>query len=116
MNETPPLLHVARSADLERAREEGIYRCVSLETEGFIHCCEADQLPGVMARYYADVDDLVLLALEREALGAEVRHEAAHEGGERFPHVYGPVELTAVRETTPFGLGDPARETLTARD
>jgi len=116
MNETSPLLHVARRVDLERARGEGLYRCASLETEGFIHCCEPDQLAGVIARYYADVDELVLLTLERAALGAEIRHEGAHAGAERFPHVYGPIELAEVREETPFGTDDPARKRLTGSD
>ena len=112
MTETTPLLHLARRADLERVGADGLYRCASLESEGFVHCCTPAQLAGVVRRYYAEVDELVLLTLERGALGAEVRHESAPGSSERFAHVYGPIELAAVRERTPFGLGDPARERL----
>ena len=111
MSDIAPLLHIARAADLERARrdERALYRCDSLDGEGFVHCCEQEQLPGVVARHYAGVDDLVLLVIERGELGAELVHESAPGGGERFPHVYGPIELAAVRETRAFGLDDPAR-------
>lgn len=112
MSDIAPLLHVARSADLEFARRSGYYRCDSLESEGFIHCCELDQLAGVVSRYYADVDDLVLLVIERESLGAELRYESAPGSDERFAHVYGPIELEAVHETRPFGRDAPARAVL----
>ncbi len=37
----------------------------SLEEEGFIHCCEADQLDFVLTNFYGGVDhDLVLLTID----------------------------------------------------
>ena len=111
MSDIAPLLHVATTADLERARRDGIYRCASLDAEGFIHCCERDQLAGVLARHFGGVDDLVLLSIDRAALDVEVRHEGADEGP-RFPHVYGPVRLDAVLERTPLGLDSPTRVAL----
>ena len=112
MSDIAPLLHIARDDDLALARRSGVYRCASLDEEGFIHCCEQDQLAGVVERYYADADGLTLLVVDRGALGAEVRHESAPGGGERFPHVYGPIALSAVRERRAFGLEDPARTGL----
>ena len=112
MNETSPLLHVAHRADLERARTDGYYRCASLETEGFIHCCAPAQLAGVLERYYAGMEGLVLLSLDGEALGAELRHESPPGGTERFPHVYGPIELVAIRKTTPFDPDGPLIELI----
>jgi len=106
------VLHVALSADYARARDSGRYRCSSLVDEGFIHCCDPDQLAGVVDRYYADVDDLVLLVVDPAALDVELRRENAGGGEELFPHVYGPILLEAVRETRPFDLGSPARIAL----
>ena len=103
------LLHLARPADLERAGADGRYRCPSLESEGFVHCCTAAQLDGVLARYYAEDDDLVLLVIDPEALDVELRHENTVGGEERFPHVYGPIPLAAVRATHPFGRDAAAR-------
>jgi uncharacterized protein (DUF952 family) len=42
------------------------------------------------------LDDLVLLCVDETRVGAEIRYERSHEGGERFPHVYGPIDLDAV--------------------
>ena len=106
-----PLLHVAHDADLERARRSGRYRCGSLDAEGFVHCCDAGQLAGVLARYYAGVDGLTLLEIDPRALDVAVVREGVP-GGERFPHVYGSISLAAVRRTEPFGLDAPARTAL----
>jgi SulP family sulfate permease len=58
----------------------------------------------VAERYYADLPDdaLVVLELDDERIGAPVRHEAMVPGGERFPHVYGPIPVDAVVRATPL--------------
>ena len=111
-----PILHVALADDLARAHESGRYRCASLESEGFVHCCDPGQLAGVVARYYKGVDDLVLLDIDPHALDVELVRESAVEDGERFPHVYGSIPLEAVRRTRAFGLDDPARIALAGGD
>ena len=116
MTEHPgTVLHLALADDLARAREEGRYRCASLEGEGFVHCCDEDQLAGVVERYYRDVDALVLLDVDVDALDVELRREDTVGGGERFPHVYGSIPLAAIVRTRAFGLDDPARTALRAR-
>lgn len=73
----------------------------------FVHCCTWEQLPGVVARFYAGVPDLVAYEIDPDRLGdAELVWEApAHpdgspnteaEAADRFPHVYGPIPWTAV--------------------
>jgi hypothetical protein len=47
----------------------------------------------------------VLLLLDPDRLHAEVRFERPRPGGEAFPHVYGPVNLDAVFEVTPYQPG-----------
>ena len=45
----------------------------------------------VFDRYYADADEpLVLLVIDPDRLGAEVRVEPV--GDDTYPHVYGPIE------------------------
>ena len=106
------MLHVASREDLAHARESGRYRSPSLDTEGFVHCCDPDQLAGVVARYYRDVDDLVLLEIAPDALDVELVRENTAGGDERFPHVYGSIPLDAVRAIREFGLNAPARIAL----
>lgn len=102
------LLHLLAEADWERVRGAGSYAPESLAVEGFVHCTGDDTtMLAVANRFYADAtDDLVVLGIEAAALTSAVVWEApAHPDGSpagpdepRFPHVYGPLDLTAVRE------------------
>lgn len=102
--------HVALGDEWEAAREHGVYsistRGRSLEEVGFIHCARAEQVEGVIERFYSDADDLVLLAIDVDRLDAEVVDEPAPGGTELFPHVYGPIPVAAVVDATAI---DPAR-------
>ena len=107
-----PLLHIALPADLARAKASGRYRCASLEREGFVHCGTAEQLAGVVGRYYRGVDDLVLLDIDPAALDVELRRENTVGGEEPFPHVHGSIPIAAIVRARPFGLADPDRLAL----
>jgi len=63
-------------------------------TSGFVHCSSRAQVAGTAARFFADEPALVLVALDEDRLG-DVRWEAASDGGV-FPHVYGPLPVSAV--------------------
>lgn len=98
------VFHVALPADWEAARGAGEYavstRGRSLADEGFIHCSFADQVEGIANRYYADVDELVVLTVDPSLLGSELVVEEPFPGApERYPHVYAPIPVPAVVET-----------------
>jgi uncharacterized protein (DUF952 family) len=83
----------------------------TLDEVGFVHCALPHQLAGVAERYYDDLPDeeLVVLELDEDRLGAPVRHEAMVPGGERFPHVYGPIPVGAVLRAAPPVRDDRGR-------
>ncbi|MFE3073916.1 DUF952 domain-containing protein [Streptomyces sp. NPDC059247] len=89
------LLHVVPLADWSAA-PEGPYAPASLAAEGFVHCSEDGPaaLAVVDAHYREVPGPLLVLVIDEELLTAEVRREGS--GGTLFPHVYGPVERTAV--------------------
>ncbi|QXJ23079.1 DUF952 domain-containing protein [Actinomadura graeca] len=102
---TPPqktLLHIAERHHWESARDTGAPYTMStlgrtLDEEGFIHCSSnASQVDGVLAAFYTAVDpaDLVLLVIDAERVGSPVRYEPV--GDQVFPHVYGPIPVSAV--------------------
>ena len=100
-----PIYHLALVADWEAARVSGEYAVSTLgrtlAEEGFIHASRADQWPGVRERFYADVaEPLVLLRIDASRLLADVRDEPVPGLDETFPHIYGPINLDAVVETT----------------
>ncbi len=63
--------------------------------DGFIHFSTASQLPGTLVKHYAGRDDLLLIAVDGDALGATLKWEASR-GGDLFPHLYGALPLSAV--------------------
>lgn len=101
------LYHLALVADWEAALAEGAYRVSTLartlEEEGFIHASFAAQVDGVATRFYGDVDDdLVLLTIDLTKVEAEVRLEVPPGADDAFPHLYGPIDPTAVVDARPY--------------
>ena len=66
------LFHVAQATDVDQAAQSGAYRCASVESEGFIHCCKPEQLQGVLSRYYSGVKGLLLLHIDSDLLRSEL--------------------------------------------
>ena len=74
------IFHIATATDWAAAQASGSYttstRGVSLADEGFIHASREDQWEGVRDRYYADVDEpLVLLTIDTDLLDVPVVEE-----------------------------------------
>jgi len=63
--------------------------------DGYIHLSTATQLRETIARHFAGLDDLQIVAVDLEALGGAVKWEPSR-GGDLFPHLYAPLSLNAV--------------------
>lgn len=62
--------------------------------DGFIHFSTRDQVSETAARYFSDLDDLVLVMVDAELLGHRRKWEPAR-GGALFPHLYGQLDTAA---------------------
>jgi uncharacterized protein (DUF952 family) len=69
--------------------------------DGFIHFSTAAQLPGTAAKHFAGQSDLVLVAVDGDALGDALKWEPSR-GGELFPHLYAALPLSAVLWARPL--------------
>lgn len=76
--------------------------------DGYIHFSSADQVAETAARHFAGIEDLVLIAVEAQALGSALKWEPSR-GGALFPHLYGPLPHDAVRWVKPLRLGPDGR-------
>jgi uncharacterized protein (DUF952 family) len=77
------------------AFDTDLYRAASLETEGFIHCSFAEQLDGVIDRYYRGIDEVVVIEIETDHLMSRVLNEPST-ASEVYPHIYGPINRDAI--------------------
>jgi uncharacterized protein (DUF952 family) len=73
----------------------------SLDEVGFVHASTAAQVRRIAELLYRGRDDVVLLKIDPDRLTVPVRYEEVA-GGERFPHIYGPVPRSAVISATPL--------------
>lgn len=71
--------------------------------DGFIHFSTADQVTETAAKHFAGQRDLVLVAVDAERLGPALKYEVSR-GGALFPHLYGPLPLSAVAWVKPLPL------------
>ena len=111
------LFHAALPEEWAAAQAAGVYerstRGRSLADEGFIHASYESQVERVVNAFYADLDELVLLEIERERLDVEVIDESpsGNPADEHFPHLYGPLAVAAVTAATRWrrAPGEPWR-------
>ncbi len=103
----PPkvLLHLIEPAQWRAALDDGAVRPPSLESVGFVHLSTPDQVHLPAQRLYPGRRDLVLLVVDPERLTDPVRREPGvptDPGGMLFPHLYGPLPVSAVTAVVPY--------------
>jgi uncharacterized protein (DUF952 family) len=68
--------------------------------DGFIHLSAEHQLRGTLAKHFAGEKNLFVLEIDPEWLGSALKWEVSG-GGDLFPHLYGPLHITAVQAVRP---------------
>ena len=104
------IFHITARAAWQQAQRDGAYRAESLAQVGFIHFSGAEQVVRVANALYSGQGDLVLLVVDPARLNAgagspALRYETPADmpqGSERFPHLYGALNLDAVLRMVDF--------------
>ncbi len=96
------IYHVTDITRWEDALKDGYYLSPTFGEEGFIHASYAEQLSGVMERYYKDKKNLILLKIDESKISSPVKYELSPSINEVFPHIYGKLNTDAVIEATPI--------------
>ena len=91
------LFHITERLSWKKAEELGVYQAPSLETEGFIHLSDQEQVLGTANRFYLGKSGLVLLEIDRDRLTSKLQYDTVLDHGV-FPHLYGPLNLDAVTQ------------------
>jgi uncharacterized protein (DUF952 family) len=92
------------------AERAGVFTGAPIDfADGYIHFSTAEQVQQTAALHFRGQADLVLAAIDADALGSALRYEASR-GGALFPHLYGTLPMTAVRWARPLPLGPGGHE------
>jgi len=107
---TPDLIYkIAPAALWREAQAAGRFDGAPVDlADGYIHFSTAAQARETAAKHFAGQDDLLLIAVDADALGPALRWEPSR-GGALFPHLYAPLGLDAVRWARPLPLGADGR-------
>ncbi len=102
------VIHLLPAQDWHNLAPDEAVTNASLATDGFIHCTDdpAVMLQVANAFYRDSPDDFVVLHVEVAAVTSDcVWEEPAHIDGSTgpgfassFPHIYGPIDRTAIRK------------------
>jgi uncharacterized protein (DUF952 family) len=78
-------------AEWEAACEAGAFLGSGIDVkDGFIHFSAPGQWRETLEKHFAGQADLVLVAVDAEALGEDLKWEVSR-GGALFPHLYAPL-------------------------
>ncbi len=91
------------------AETAGVFEGAPIDNiDGYLHFSTAQQVKETAARHFTGRDDLLLIAIDADRLGEDLRYEASR-GGDLFPHLYAPLALSAVLWVKPLPLGSDGR-------
>lgn len=108
------IYHITTPADWATAQATGQVEAASLTNEGFTHCSRQGQLLAVADRFFPGVIHLLVLAIDEEGVASWLVNEGPMGVGDPFahnvfPHVYGPIPITAVVAVVPLVAGANGR-------
>ncbi|PAB60701.1 DUF952 domain-containing protein [Anaeromicrobium sediminis] len=90
------IIYTATLKEWEEIKDKEYFQSSSLEQEGFIHCCYPKQTLWVLNKHYKGEESTWLLCIDEEKLTSELRVEDLKNMGEKFPHVYGKINVSSI--------------------
>ncbi len=73
-------------------------------SDGYIHFSAAHQVADTLSKHFDGEDGLVLLAIEADLVGDDLKWETSR-GGQLFPHLYRDLRRGDIVWTRPITLG-----------
>lgn len=98
------IFHITNKGVWETSKETGEYSGDTLQTEGFIHCSTLEQIYEVACYLFSKKKDLVILEIDENAVIPDIKYEDAG-NGKLYPHIYGSLNIDAVKNIRDFYIG-----------
>ena len=89
--------HILEPKDWDAACSKGLYEAASLQSEKFIHFSHLNQVEKVANLFYQNLEQIILLEVDPSLCSAKWLEEDSEGTGELFPHLYGALEVSAVK-------------------
>lgn len=106
---TTLIYKIAPQALWREAETQGSFAGAPIDlADGYIHFSTAAQAAETAARHFSGQDGLLLVAVDAGRLGEALKWEPSR-GGALFPHLYAPLDLSAVAWVEPLPLGADGR-------
>jgi len=92
------IFHYTTQSEWDAAQESGVYLPKNFADDGFIHCSDNYQLRFIANRLFLDTPNLICLAINADAVKEHIVYENLEGGEMPFPHIYGPLPVSAVEK------------------
>ncbi|MCB0838007.1 MAG: DUF952 domain-containing protein [Bacteroidetes bacterium] len=89
------IYHIIQPSQWQKVMDRDSYKPESLKTEGFIHCSSKTQVLPTAKLYFSEASELVVIGIVDKRVKNILKWEVSRDG-EEFPHLYGPLPLSAV--------------------
>lgn len=100
-----PIYKIFRRPEWDAFRTDGATLGAPVDlADGFIHFSTDAQVAETAARHFTTESDLVLVAVDADGLGPDLRWEPSR-GGQLFPHLYRALKLDEVLWDKSLPLG-----------
>ncbi len=96
------IYHITTIEDWEAQRHLTIFTDPSLQTKGFIHCSNGNQVAAIATALFLGRKDLIVISIDESQLSSRVVWENSGGAEEHFPHVYGPIQKEAIVSVDPL--------------
>lgn len=105
MSAVTTIYKICTRAEWDAAVEAGRFDGAPVDlADGYIHFSTAGQVAETARRHFAGQTDLVLVAVDVHALGADLKWEPSR-GGDLFPHLYCPLPVSTAQSVVALPLG-----------
>jgi uncharacterized protein (DUF952 family) len=111
---TQLIYKILSAADWQAAEREGVFKGAGIDiADGFIHFSTAEQAAETAAKHFTGQTGLVLVAVDAEKFGPELKWEVSR-GGQLFPHLYAGLPTRDVAWVKPLPLDADGKHSFPA--